>query len=150
MIQKKKYEKLFNELYELKNIITDEDAKKYKQILFNSSYKDLAEEISNKENINLFSGKLFEQWLEMRKTIKFVKEFLNMFEEIFRVIIWDYDQYIKELNNNIIYHSNIEKNIILIAFILQLIIFVIVQSFEISSVNYEIKKIKKKVLSEKR
>ena len=147
---KKKYEKLFNELYELKNIITDEDAKKYKQILFNSSYKDLAEEISNKENINLFSGKLFEQWLEMRKTIKFVKEFLNMFEEIFRVIIWDYDQYIKELNNNIIYHSNIEKNIILIAFILQLIIFVIVQSFEISSVNYEIKKIKKKVLSEKR
>ena len=47
---------------------------------------------------------------------------------------------IKKLNSEISDLSNLEKNIIFIAFILQFIIFIIIQFFEISSVNMEINK----------
>ena len=50
------------------------------------------------------------------------------------------DESIDELNKQIINLSNKEKNIILLAFILQLIIFIIIQFFEISSVNLNFKK----------
>jgi len=47
---------------------------------------------------------------------------------------------IKKLNSEISNLSNLEKNIIFIAFMLQLIIFIIIQFFEITSVHKEIKK----------
>ena len=47
---------------------------------------------------------------------------------------------IKKLNSEISKLSDLEKNIIFIAFILQFIIFFIVQFFEISSVSREINK----------
>ncbi len=41
---------------------------------------------------------------------------------------------------NILYYSNLERNIILITFIFQFSIFVIIQIFEINSVNFNLKK----------
>ena len=47
---------------------------------------------------------------------------------------------LEEINKEIINLSNKEKNIILAAFLLQLFIFIIIQFFEISSVNITLKK----------
>ena len=60
-------------------------------------------------------------------------------------IIEDYDFSLKEINKEIIGLSKIEKNLILFAFILQLIVFIIIQFFEISSVNLHIKENIKKI-----
>ena len=59
---------------------------------------------------------------------------------IFRSLESTYIDEIKKLNSEISKLSDLEKNIIFIAFILQFIIFFIVQFFEISSVSREINK----------
>ena len=41
---------------------------------------------------------------------------------------------------DILYYSNLERNIILVTFILQFVIFSIIQIFEINSVNFNFKK----------
>ena len=45
------------------------------------------------------------------------------------------DENLKVINEEIIDLSNKEKNIILLAFLLQLLVFIIIQFFEISSVK---------------
>ena len=54
-------------------------------------------------------------------------------------IIEIHKQTIIELNDEIIKKSLLEKNLVLIIFILQFFIFVIVQFFEISSINFNAK-----------
>ena len=53
------------------------------------------------------------------------------------------DANLEMINEEIIDLSKKEKNIILIAFLLQLIVFIIIQFFEISSVRIALKRIEK-------
>ena len=55
--------------------------------------------------------------------------------ELTRDLEWSDGEFIKEIEQKIIDLSNKEKNIILLTFIFQFIIFVIIQLFEVSSVN---------------
>ena len=50
------------------------------------------------------------------------------------------DFLIEQYEKEILYYSNLEKNIILTTFVFQFIIFVIIQIFEINSVNFNLKK----------
>ena len=50
------------------------------------------------------------------------------------------DNLIKEYETKILYYSNLERNIILTTFVFQFAIFVIIQIFEINSVNFNLKK----------
>jgi len=53
------------------------------------------------------------------------------------------DFLIEQYEKEILYYSNLERNIILTTFVFQFIIFVIIQIFEINSVNFNLKKKKK-------
>ena len=50
-----------------------------------------------------------------------------------------YEGILEELNNDLIRYSNNERNIIIFAFIFQIIIFLIIQIFEITSLQREMK-----------
>ena len=121
--------------------------KKIAETLYVSNFDDLEREIFNKDyvkdndlkNIDYKEAveELSETFDNMSSLLDFVLHYLNQ-------IIEDYDSGIQDMNNEILDYSKVEKNLILIAFILQLIVFVIIQFFEISSVNYNlVKKIKK-------
>ena len=70
--------------------------------------------------------------------------------ELMRNLEWSDGEFIKEKEQKIIDLSNKEKNIILLTFIFQFVIFVIIQLFEVSSVNQGqiklLKKNRKKIL----
>ena len=68
---------------------------------------------------------------------------INLLREVgtvFRSAELAFAEDIKKLNSEISNLSNLEKNIIFMAFILQFVIFIIIQFFEISSVHREINK----------
>ena len=65
---------------------------------------------------------------------------LRKIQSMFRGIELEYANQIQKLNSEVSTLSNLEKNIIFIAFILQFIIFIIIQFFEITSVHRQINK----------
>ena len=78
---------------------------------------------------------------------KFVVEYLDKFNvylssclDILKDMKFLNDEYITEYKNDILYYSNLEKNIILVTFIFQFAIFLIIQIFEINSINFNLKK----------
>ena len=75
--------------------------------------------------------------------IKFIKKYMLMVEDLYRREIRVYSLHSLETNENIIKYSSYEIKLIVGAFILQLIIFFIIQFFEISAVTSH--KIKNKV-----
>ena len=72
----------------------------------------------------------------------FFKEYFLMIEYFGRSWSKAYDDNIQIQNNEILKLSTTEKNLIFSAFILQLVIFIIIQFFEISSVTTQ--KLKKR------
>ena len=118
------------------NISKNEDA------IFHSTYLDLLEEINNSDNnsITNYEHKIYKDY---KATMDFNYATIYLLREIqsfFRGIELEYATQIKKLNNEVSNLSNLEKNIIFMAFILQFLIFIIIQFFEISSVHREINK----------
>ena len=121
---------------------------KITKVLYKSSYEDIKDEISDKLNIkdneisNLNYEEAVDDFHNFSNNIDRLMDFVLHYES---QIIEDYDFSLKEINKEIIGLSKIEKNLILFAFILQLIVFIIIQFFEISSVNLHIKENIKKI-----
>ena len=118
------------------NISKNEDA------IFHSTYLDLLEEINNSDNnsISNYEHKIYKDY---QATMNLNYATISLFREVesvFRSAEMTFAHDIKKLNSEISNLSNLEKNIIFIAFMLQLIIFIIIQFFEITSVHKEIKK----------
>ena len=85
------------------------------------------------------------QFIETYNIMLFLKEYFLMLEDMMRGWGKGYSEITQEINDKIIKLSEHEKNLIFIAFFLQLIIFIIIQFFEISSVvSHNIKKKAKK------
>ncbi len=117
----------------------------YEEKIFHSTYLDLLEEINNSDNnsISNFKHKIYKDYLTV---MEFNYATVYLFRElgsIFRSLESTYVDDIKKLNSEISKLSDLEKNLILIAFILQFIIFIIIQFFEITSVHREINKKRK-------
>ena len=141
---KKKYKniiKKFNEYEEI--LITPEEQLIIQKKLFHSSYSDLLKEIQEDKNNILYEGDLYVKSFKIVELIKFIKNYLLMMEDIFRGEIRSYSLESLEANKKIIKYSSYEIKLIVGAFILQLIIFFIIQFFEISAVTSH--KIKNKV-----
>ena len=118
------------------NISKNEDT------IFHSTYLDLLEEINNSNNnsISNYEHKIYKDY---QATMNFSYATINLLREVesvFRSAELAYVYDIKKLNSEISNLSNLEKNIIFVAFILQFVIFIIIQFFEISSVHREINK----------
>ena len=50
------------------------------------------------------------------------------------------EKLLEEANEEILYLSNKEKNIIIVTFLFQFVVFIIIQVFEVNSVGFNIKK----------
>ena len=130
-----------------------EDKEKiFKNILYNRSYDDLFDELlvslkeSTKKKQNLkFIGEYSKEFLLAEKIVDQFYELIEYTLLITSSSITYSDIALKDINNEIKYFSKLEKNLILSAFILQLSIFIIIQFFEISSVNFNLKRIRKKI-----
>ncbi len=114
----------------------------YEDAIFHSTYLDLLEEINNSNNnsISNYEHKIYKDYKTAMDFNYVLIDLLKETGSIFRGMESDYVDEIKKLNSEISKLSDLEKNIILFAFILQFIIFIIIQFFEISSVNREINK----------
>ena len=134
---KKKYLQILDDFPKIiKTVIPKNEIKKYRNILFDSSYQDLLDEINNKENQLMYDGKLYEYYEESYKLYDYAIEFINMMDSISLYVIEIHKQTIDELNDAIIKKSLLEKNLVLIIFVLQFFVFLIVQFFEVSSINF--------------
>jgi len=142
----KEYKNLIKESEKYKKPqVSVEEGKEYRKKLFNTGYENLLEEIENSKNNIFYEGKVFEDYIFFQELLEYGKKYFLMLEDIFRAASTTDSLAIEEINKNIIKLSKYEKNIILVAFIFQFIIFLIIQYFEISSVTIQnIKNIIKK------
>ncbi len=143
---KKEYKNLikkFREYASKGDLIIPEEPQIILKKLFHSSYSDLLKEIQEDQNNILYEGDLYVQSLKALELIKFIKKYVLMMEDLFLGDIRSISLLNLEINENIIKYSSYEIKLIVGAFILQLIIFFIIQFFEISAVTSH--KIKNKV-----
>ena len=110
--------------------------------MFHSTYLDLLEEINNSGNnsISNYEHKIYKDYLTVIDFHYATIYLINEIQSFFRGIELEFASQIQKLNSEVSALSNLEKNIIFIAFILQFIIFIIIQFFEITSVHREINK----------
>jgi len=134
--KKKKYKNLIKKYNEYKeNLLTSEEALIVRKKLFHFSYSDLLKEINEDENNLYYEGDLRAKTNEALEFLNFIRAHTLMMEDITRGELYIYSEISLEAEENIIKYSNYEKKLIVFAFILQLIIFVIIQFFEISAVT---------------
>ncbi len=139
-------ESVANRVQEVLASISKLNVTELESIIYDRSYNDLRDEIieqlKNESRLKFLrdQGK-FEQEYDYLKTFYYdiEKLFTSVMRMVSQAIIIN-DLELKEINEEIINLSNKEKNIILAAFFLQLFIFIIIQFFEISSVNLTLKK----------
>ena len=115
------------------------EKEKYKLLKF-QTLESIISEIVNSENNNVYNSdpKLFSDYIKVKG---FLFDFVYFLEELFKVISGMKESSqgeIKKLNSDIISLSKKEKNYILGTFIFQFIIFVIIQFFEVSSINFNL------------
>ena len=109
------------------------------------SFEDITEEILNykSHHINRPDSKIFDDYflaLDFQFAIKvWVEQVLELIKRMH-----SYGQVEEEtISKSILSLSNMEKNIILLTFIFQLIVFIIIQFFEVNSLDYNLRKRKK-------
>ena len=118
-------------------------------IIFQRSFRDLGEEIkSSMSNESKFKYLKDQGQFEKvyNETIYLWEDLETIFGYLLRYMngsLVTVDATLETINEEIIDLSKIEKNIILVAFLLQLFVFIIIQFFEISSVRIALKRKKK-------
>lgn len=153
------------------DVFTDEEKKNYKiisenikktfisleklnpieleNIIFQRSFRDLTEEIkssmSNKSRMKYLKDqgqfeKVYNEIIYLWEDLETIFSYLLRYMNGSLITV---DENLEMINEEIIDLSKKEKNIILIAFLLQLIVFIIIQFFEISSVRIALKRKKK-------
>ena len=135
-IEKKEIKEKINTAIESIKEFEKINIKDYEEIIFISNEEDLIKQIQQSKDYSLLEeGKINEDFF---KNYTLYYNIIDVFEQIMELIKsseWSDGEYIKEKEQKIIDLSNKEKNIILLTFIFQFIIFVIIQLFEVSSVN---------------
>lgn len=112
----------------------------YKDIIFKGSYDYLASDVLLTIEHQYKKNRDYEYYLLARENDKLLIKLLD--NALYYTNIWieKDNKTLKEINDKIKYYSNLEKHLILIAFLLQLTVFIIIQFFEVSSVNFNILK----------
>ena len=135
-IEKKEIKEKINTAIESIKEFEKINIKDYEEIIFISNEEDLIKQIQQSKDYSLLEeGKINEDFFT-NYTLYY--NIIDVFEQIMELIKnseWSDGEYIKEKEQKIIDLSNKEKNIILLTFIFQFIIFVIIQLFEVSSIN---------------
>lgn len=127
-----------DELNEFKDFF-NKDYKKYHKKIFQYDTKELLKHNLTK-TINYYNDPIYNDYLRLI-------EFYNAFENIFNLLgifledlSLEEEKTLNELNNKIKKLSIRETNLIITAFIFQLFIFLIIQYFEVASIEHDIKR----------
>lgn len=125
------------------------NSKELENIIFQRSFRDLSKEIKS----SMSNESKFKYLKDQGQFEKVYNETIYLWEDL--ETIYSYllrymngslitaDENLEIINEEIIDLSKKEKNIILVAFLLQLFVFIIIQFFEISSVRIALKRKKK-------
>ena len=125
------------------------DAKVLKKIVYDRSYQHIGDEIikslksESRYKFLKDQGIYEKEYNLITKLVDDLEELFNFFLTYSNSLIVFTDENLKAINEEIINLSSKEKNIILAAFFLQLLIFIIIQFFEISSLKLHLNKRKK-------
>ena len=128
-----------------KPIIDEKTYKEYKKIIYDTNKKNFIGD-SLEGNQFFYKGELFKKFEIYEDYKKNIAEFIDFSNFFLLRIINFYDDEINRVNGEIVHQSSLENKIIGIAFVFQLLVFTIIQFFEISSIA----KARRKVLNAKR
>ena len=135
-IEKKEIKEKINTAIESIKEFEKINIKDYEEIIFISNEEDLIKQIQQSKDYSLLEeGKINEDFFTNYTLYYNLIDVFDQIMELLKNSEFSDGEYIKEKEQKIIDLSNKEKNIILLTFIFQFIIFVIIQLFEVSSVN---------------
>tara|TARA_Y100000996_G_C22471503_1_gene622310 strand:+ start:214 stop:1107 length:894 start_codon:yes stop_codon:yes gene_type:complete len=129
---KKSYENIKKLSY-----LFEKDFSEYYDKIFNYKSIDLVNEVRDKKSINYYNDPIYEDHLNLQKLYDDIIIVIRFMTKYFEYLSLGYEDLISENNRKIVNLSNLESKIIISAFFLQFIIFVIIQYFEISSLRKE-------------
>lgn len=132
----KKLKKALENLNKYKDFF-QKDFSKYYADIFNYDANKVSKEARKKTTINYWDDEVYEDYLTLDKIFE---EILVMFEVMYSYYDTTdiyYEEVISELNKKILDLSRLETKVIIFAFIFQFIAFLIIQYFEIKSIQNE-------------
>ncbi len=105
------------------------------------SMEEMISEINNQQLSSLnMNSKILEDYTLTWNSFESLEEFYSNFLQVMKGFKGKDDENVINYEEEIIFYSNLERNIILITFIFQFAIFSIIQIFEINSVNFNLRK----------
>ena len=105
------------------------------------SMEEIISEINNQQLSSLnMNSKILEDYTLTWNSFESLEEFYSNFLQVMKGFKGKDDENVINYEEEIIFYSNLERNIILITFIFQFAIFSIIQIFEINSVNFNLRK----------
>ena len=132
----------------LKLMINFDDKKytKYYKKVFNFKIKDLLGEINDYTSINDFNDPIYIDYKKIDKMLIDLISVTTLIEQLFFDLKLLEEGHLQNLSNSLIKYSKNERNIIIFAFFFQIIMFLIIQIFEVTSLQKEMKnkKLRKK------
>lgn len=137
----KSHEKINKYALKSKNI----DYSKYYDDIYNFDANKIRDEIISKDSINYFDDEIYENYLEIQKVFPDIITLLKLMNEYYTGMSLNYEEFINEQNNEIVKLSKLESRTIILAFIFQFIVFLIIQYFEINSIQTQKKRNAKRV-----
>ena len=115
--------------------VSPEELKDYTNIIYESDHNVLIQETIKLDSLNIDSGKFFDQSNKVQDQLEAFEELMHFLNHFYTVLLFDNEDQINEINKKITLYSSYESKIIIVAFLLQLIVFIIIQFFEVSSIN---------------
>ena len=94
-------------------------------------------EVRNKKSINYYEDEIYEDYLKLDTILNELIIILEIMSEYYDLYNTYYEEAISEENEKILNLSRSETRVIIFAFIFQFIVFLIIQYFEITSIQNE-------------
>ena len=108
----------------------------------NQSFKEISLEIEKyeKNHMNLYGLKIIDDYFTVIDFEYALSDYFSELIDLMKSFSSANEELLEEANEEILYLSNKEKNIILVTFLFQFVVFIIIQVFEVNSVGFNIKK----------
>ena len=131
----KKYRNSLKELRKYQEYISKNDFSKYYNEIYNYDANLIRDEVTTKSSINSFNDEIYKHHIKIEKIFPYIIVLIELINEYYGALSIYYEDSIADQNKEIIKLSKLESNIIIVAFILQFIIFIIIQYFEINTIQ---------------
>ena len=122
----------------IKNFKIKKYSKYYKKI-FSFNLINLSDEINDGTSIKDFNDPIYKDYIKLFEIYRNLDSFAALSESLLFDIKFNSEEILQNLNNDLLRYSKNERNIIIFAFFFQIIMFLIIQIFEVTSLQKEMK-----------